>query len=344
MLALHRRGERFFQGFQALETILQVAISVTVKRHIAVRAEASIAKLLDGLRATMPRFNERFRGLARDCNLQFSWRDMATTFCLINQKGGCGKSSTCFHLAGAFAELGMNVLLLDMDPQGSLSQGFLGSEFVEALSSKNTMAMLFDENSHFESREKLLHSTQFDTITICPANQTLAPFNIPEPEKDGMVQYAVRDFLAEQTDFDVVLIDCPPNLYRCSWASMIAADYVLIPVPPEDFGTQGLRAVHQCVQQARRLNPNLRRLGHLITRCDRRLLVHRMYEQKLRELYGDLVMDTVVTEASAFKVALTRRRPVQFHDARSKAAKLTLSLAHEILDRISLDERKCRVA
>ena len=74
---------------------------------------------------------------------------MATTFCLINQKGGCGKSSTCFHLAGAFAELGMNVLLLDMDPQGSLSQGFLGSEFVESLNSKQTMAMLFDELQQF---------------------------------------------------------------------------------------------------------------------------------------------------------------------------------------------------
>lgn len=269
---------------------------------------------------------------------------MATTFCLINQKGGCGKSSTCFHLAGAFAELGMHILLLDMDPQGSLSQGFLGSECVESLSSKQTMAMLFDESSFFESRDQLLHPTQFDGITISPANQTLAPFNVPEPEKTGMLQYAIREFLSEQHGFDVVLIDCPPNLYRCSWTSMIAADYVLIPVPPEDFGTQGLRAVHQCIQQARQLNPDLRRLGHLITRCDNRLLVHRMYEQKLREMYGEMVMKTVITEASAFKVALTRRLPVQFHDAESKAAQLTLSLAREILDRISLDERKWKVA
>lgn len=269
---------------------------------------------------------------------------MATTFCLINQKGGCGKSSTCFHLAGAFAELGLNVLLLDMDPQGSLSQGFLGSEFVESLSSDQTMAMLFDERSYFESRDHLLHPTPFDRITICPANQTLAPFNAPEPETTGMLQYAIREFLTEEQDFDVVLIDCPPNLYRCSWTSMVAADYVLIPVPPEDFGTQGLRAVHQCVQQARRLNPDLRRLGHLITRCDRRLLVHRMYEQKLRELYGEMVLDTVVTEASAFKVALTRRRPVQLDDPQSKAAKLTLCLAREILDRISIDERQRRIA
>lgn len=269
---------------------------------------------------------------------------MATTFCLINQKGGCGKSSTCFHLAGAFAELGQNVLLLDMDPQGSLSQGFLGPEVVESLASRQTMAKLFEETCFFEPRDELLIPTQFDRITVCPANHTLATFNVPAPEKTGMLQYAVQEFVAEQTvDFDVILIDCPPNLYRCTWTSLMAADYVLIPVPPEDFGTQGLRAVHQCVQQARQLNPSLRRLGHLVTRCDSRLLVHRMYEQKLRASY-DAVLDTVIPEASAFKVALTRRRPVQFHDPRSKAAKLTLSLAREILHRINLDQCKRRVA
>ncbi|QDV83787.1 MinD/ParA/CobQ/CobA-like protein [Stieleria magnilauensis] len=269
---------------------------------------------------------------------------MAATFCLINQKGGCGKSSTCFHLAGAFAELGLYVLLLDMDPQGSLSQGFLGSEFVESLRSQETISMLFDDNSAFEPRDTLLRATPFDRITICPANHMLARFNLPEPEKTGMQQYAIQEFLTEQSGFDIVLIDCPPNLYRCSWTSMVAADYVLIPVPPEDFGTQGLRAVHQCIEQARQLNPTLRLLGHLITRRDKRLLVHRMYEQKLREMYGEMVMTTAIPEASAFKVALTRRRPVAFHDRRSKAAKLTLCLAREILDRIDMEERKRRIA
>ena len=269
---------------------------------------------------------------------------MAVTFCMINQKGGCGKSSTCYHLAGAFASMGLEVLLVDMDPQGSLSQGFLGSEFVESLESHQTVATLFDESSFFSNRDHLLVATNFSGITICPANQRLAAFNMPEPENTGMMQYAVREFLAEQDGFDVVLIDCPPNLYRCSWTAMVAADHVMIPVPPEDFGTQGLRAVHQCVQEARRLNPSLRRLGHLITRCDNRLLVHRMYEQRLREMYGEMVLDTVVPEASAFKVALTRRSPVQFDAPKSKAANLTMSLAREILDRIGVNELKRKVA
>lgn len=136
----------------------------------------------------------------------------------------------------------------------------------------------------------------------------------------------LREFIDQQDAFDVVLIDCPPNLYRCSWSAMLASDWIVVPVPPEDFGTQGLRAVHQAIREARLLNPTLQTLGHLVTRHDRRLVVHRAYEQRLRQLYGDMVLETVIPEASAFKVALTCRQPVEFSSPRSAAANLTRTL------------------
>ena len=258
-----------------------------------------------------------------------------TVLCLINQKGGCGKSSTGFHLAGALAADGRRVLLVDADPQGSTSQGFFGPGLVESLPPERTLAVLFDERFGFADRSRLALRTEFEGIDVVPANHHLARHNKPEPETGGDLQYAVRELLDELPAYDAVLIDCPPNLYTCSWTAMVASDRVLIPVPPEDFGTQGIRAVHQAVSNARTLNPSLRRLGHLLTRVDSRLLIHRSYEKELRAAYGELVLDTTVPEASAFKVALARRRPVEFHEPGSKAAEATRELMREIDARLA---------
>jgi chromosome partitioning protein len=125
---------------------------------------------------------------------------------------------------------------------------------------------------------------------------------------------------------------------------MAASDFVVIPVPPEDFGTQGLRIVHQAIENVRALNPTLRRLGHLITRYDARLLVHQSYHEKLRKLYPELVLTTVIPEASAFKVALACRKPVGFYGPRTPAARLTDALARELFERIAAKNSRQQVA
>lgn len=256
--------------------------------------------------------------------------------CLINQKGGCGKSSTCFHLGGYFAQAGLNTLLVDCDPQASLSNGFFGSAAVESLAASETLAAIFDEDHYLASPQALVVPTQFDRLSIVRANQLLAPHNVPQPERLGLKQYALREFLNSLCAYDVCVIDCPPNIYGCSWTAMIAASATAIPVPPEDPAAQGLRVVHQAIDNARLLNPNLLLLGHLVTRCDKRLLLHRSYESKLRQLYGEAVLATVIPEASAFKVALACRTPVNVYSPKSPAARLTADLGRELLSRASV--------
>ena len=102
---------------------------------------------------------------------------MGKTICFINQKGGCGKSSTCFHLAGAFAEHGLQVLLVDADPQGSLSQGFFGSQVVEGLESDRTLAGAFDGSFAFQNPMRTVRSTDCPQISVVPANHLLTGFN-----------------------------------------------------------------------------------------------------------------------------------------------------------------------
>ena len=106
----------------------------------------------------------------------------AITISFINQKGGCGKSSFCFHLAGHLASAGLNVLLIDADPQGSLSQGFFGSADIENLEKANTLAGLFDD-SNSATTISLPVLTPIDRIAMVRANQALAPYNTPSPEK-----------------------------------------------------------------------------------------------------------------------------------------------------------------
>lgn len=259
---------------------------------------------------------------------------MGTTICFINQKGGCGKSSSCFHLAGAFAQAGLRVLLVDADPQGSLSQGFLGSQVVEGLATDQTLAGAFDGSYAFQHPEQAVFSTGCPSISLVPANHELTEFNVPRPERLGMEQFAITQLLETLEGFDITLIDCPPNLYRCSWSALLASDYVVIPVPPEDFGAQGLCVVNQAIEHAQRLNSRLELLGLVVTRVDKRLVVHRSYERRLRSIYGTSVLKTVIPEASAFKMALAYRRPVAQSSPRSVAARLTWELSREILDRI----------
>ena len=266
-----------------------------------------------------------------------------TTICMINQKGGCGKSSTCFHLAGNLAQNGARVLLLDADPQGSLSQGFFGAELVEQLERHETVATLF-QNELPPASDALCQATAYDRINILRANQYLAPHNEPCPEKLGLSQYSLESYLSSVTQFDVILIDCPPNLYACSWNALLASDFVLIPVPPEDFGTQGLRPVHQAITNAQQLNPRLTLLGQLVTRSDRRLLVHQAYERELRQIYGASVLRTVVPEVSAFKVALACRKPVSYYAPRSRAACVMQDLALEIAERTGVEYCQARIA
>ncbi len=276
-------------------------------------------------------------------------KEMPTTsIAMLNRKGGTGKSSTCFHLSGYFASIGLKTLVVDADPQGSLSNGFFGSDFIENLPKEETLAAIFDPDRLSPPAESLVVPTAIPGLSIVRTNESLDEYNKTSPENFGMQQYVLSTFLEEleaTSRFDIVLLDCPPNLYECSWNALVAADFVIIPVPPEDFGTQGLRVVHQAIQNARVLNKRLRRLGHLISRTDRnRILLHRNFENQLRQRYNELVFDAVFPESADYKTAISARTPISQLRSRSAAGSAIEAIGIEVLQRIERHAKRQRAA
>jgi chromosome partitioning protein len=146
----------------------------------------------------------------------------------------------------------------------------------------------------------------------------------------------MRDFLREvRDDFDLVIIDCPPNLHLCSWAALTASDAVVVPLQPEDYGAQGIAAIQDAIEAVRSAtNPRVRLAGYLLTMYDKRLAIHLAYESRLRSLYGADVFAHPVPMAKDFKEAVASRMPVGHYKPRSAAAKATQAVATELLDRL----------
>ena len=248
----------------------------------------------------------------------------------LNQKGGVGKTSTCFHLAGTLARAGRRVLLVDADPQSSLSQGFFGPSAVRRMAAEETIAAVFEGEA---LPGRVVRPTPVPGVDLLPGSRLAASYNVPDPHLAGWPrQVALRDFLGEvKSTYDIVLIDCPPNLHLASWASLVASDALIVPLQPEDFGAQGLADVGESVDRViGGPNPGLALLGYLITMSNARLAVHKGFEQLLRSTYGDRVFSATVPISTDFKEAIIERLPVAQYKPKGAAAKAVAALAAEI--------------
>jgi chromosome partitioning protein len=253
----------------------------------------------------------------------------------LNRKGGVGKTSTVHHLAGTLARRGLRVLVVDADPQASLSQGLLGPDVAEGLDPAETIAALFDDSASTDPRN-LVRPTAFPGVFLLAGSEAAERFNDPDPWDSGMRQFVLRDALVEAgAGFDHVLIDCPPHVQLWAWSALVAAQGVVVPLQAEDYGAQGLKSIRRVIAHAQeRANAGLALIGYLVTMFNKALSVHVTYESYLRELHGADVFDAVIPLAKDFKEAVTLRKPVVEYKPRSAASKTVAALADEYLARL----------
>jgi chromosome partitioning protein len=257
------------------------------------------------------------------------------TVTFLNQKGGVGKSSCTHHLGGAFAQLGKRVLLVDADPQSSLTQGLLGPQALDDLDPAVTIAAVLNGDDPFPAA--VVHPSGIPGVDLMPGSSAAHKSNVSEPwEQDCTVQSRLAGVMAELAPrYDIALIDCQPTFYSASWAALVAADALVVPLQPEDYGAQGIRAVKDVLETARTtMNPRLRLAGYLITMYNARTSIHQTYERYLRQTYGRDVFDTMIPYATDYKEAISNRLPIGKYKPKGGSAKVIKALAEEILSRL----------
>jgi chromosome partitioning protein len=262
---------------------------------------------------------------------------------LANLKGGSAKSTTTFNLAGVLIETGFRVLCIDIDPQKTLGEAFFG-----VYAGEDTLSSVLIDDGMIGAA---VQPTGFENLQVVPADDGLKGIKSGQTQIEGgelrlrSCLTRIKSSIDRMNDIDQVdwiLIDCPPSLDRLTMNALAASDYVLVPVDPGAAGRGALGDTMEYIYSAQKwYNPTLKVLGLLINNTDPRTVYDQTTEEVVREIYGDLVFDTVIAasvrvrESSESQVPLVFCGGVEF----TRHADMYRLLGTEVLERTGLSRR-----
>lgn len=252
----------------------------------------------------------------------------ATVVAVCNQKGGVGKTTSTINLGAALAECGRRVLLVDLDPQGALSAG-LGVPHHELDLTVHNMLV-----PPQVSADEVLMRTRVDGMDLLPSNIDLSAAEIQLVNEVGREHTLGRALHPLLDRYDYVLIDCQPSLGLLTVNALACADTVVIPMECEYFSLRGLALLNDTIDKVRdRLNPRLTLGGILVTMFDARTLHSREVMQRVVEVFGDKVYDTVISRTVRFPETSVAGEPITSWAPKSGGARAYRALAREVIYR-----------
>ncbi|CAN5560368.1 ParA family protein [soil metagenome] len=252
----------------------------------------------------------------------------AKVIALCNQKGGVGKTTTTISLGAALAELGRRVLLVDFDPQGSLSVGLGFNPNEIGLSVYN---LLLERDVVLED---VICKTNIAGMDLAPSNIDLSAAEVQLVQEVAREQALSRVLAPAIADYDVVLIDCQPSLGLLTINALTAADGVIVPLECEYFALRGVALLKDTIEKVgERLNPRLEILGLLGTMFDGRTLHGREVLKTLVDGWGDDVFHTVIRRTVKFSDSTVAGEPITTYAPASPGAQAYRQLALEVLAR-----------
>ena len=252
----------------------------------------------------------------------------ALIIAMTNQKGGVGKTTTTINLGAALVETGRRVLLVDFDPQGSLSVGLGVNPHTLDKSIYNLLL------SRQYSADDVIAPTSVEGLDILPSNIDLSAAEVQLVSEVAREQTLLRVLDKVRDRYDIILIDCAPSLGLLTVNALTASDKVIIPLECEFFALRGVALLTDTIAKVQdRLNPHLEILGILGTMYDARTLHSREVLERVVQAFGETVFHTVIRRTIKFPETTVAGEPITTYASSSPGATAYRALAREVLAR-----------
>lgn len=254
---------------------------------------------------------------------------MTKIIAISNQKGGTAKTTTAITLGHALAEKGKKILLVDLDPQSSLTISF----GIDVINLEKTVYNVLVENNIDTSIEDALIRDVIKNVDLLPANIDLSSAEIEllhEFSRESTLKFALKKI---KDNYDFIIIDCPPTLSLLTTNALTAAKEVIIPIQCDYLAMRGAGLLIKTIRKVqKKLNPNLKVLGILITMHDKRTIHSRDVLNEIKSTFGDLVFKSIIKYSVKAKEAPVGGETVLSYDSSSDISKAYRVLADEILN------------